>query len=262
LIWYWFTDKFGGCMKKVIKIGLIVAGSLLLLGIIGFIAWGLTPLGPTDEALAAMESDSAVTVQDNGNFVSFAPTGLAPITGFIFYPGGHVDYRSYAPIAREIASRGYMVSIVEMPLSLAVFGIDKADDVVSAYPDMRYWVIGGHSLGGSMAASYAMKNLNQVQGLVFWASYPASSDDLSATELKGLSTYGSNDEVLSKETVESTLAQLPPGTITEVIDGGNHAQFGNYGPQPGDGTATISAADQQLQAADLTVRILRAVEGE
>ncbi|NTW92812.1 MAG: hypothetical protein HGA40_05150, partial [Methanoregulaceae archaeon] len=53
-----------------------------------------------------------------------------------------------------------------------------------------------------------------------------------------------------------------PETILQVIEGGNHAQFGNYGPQPGDGTATISVADQQMQAADLTVRVLRAVEGE
>jgi Alpha/beta hydrolase family len=249
-------------MKKVIKITLIILGSLLLLGIIGFVAWGLTPLGPTEEALAAMESDGVVTVLDNGNFVSFTPAAANPITGFIFYPGGHVDYRSYAPIAREIASRGYMVSIVEMPLSLAVFGVNKADDVIAAYPDMRYWVIGGHSLGGSMAASYAGNNLDEVQGLVFWASYPASSDDLSSTDLKGLSTYGSNDQVLNMDNLDSTKPLLPPGTIIQVIEGGNHAQFGNYGPQPGDGPATISAADQQMQAADLTVRVLRAVEGE
>jgi hypothetical protein len=249
-------------MKKVIKITLIILGSLLLLGIIGFVAWGLTPLGPTEEALAAMESDGVVTVLDNGNFVTFTPAAANPITGFIFYPGGHVDYRSYAPIAREIASRGYMVSIVEMPLSLAVFGVNKADDVIAAYPDMRYWVIGGHSLGGSMAASYAGDNLDEVEGLVFWASYPASSDDLSSTDIKGLSTYGSNDQVLNMDNLDSTKPLLPPGTIIQVIEGGNHAQFGNYGPQPGDGAATISAADQQMQAADLTVRILRAVEGE
>lgn len=249
-------------MKKVIKILLIVLGGLLLLGIIGFVAWGLTPLGPTDEALAAMESDGVVAVQDNGDFVVFAPTTMAPITGFIFYPGGHVDYRSYAPIAREIASRGYMVSIVEMPLSLAVFGVNKADEVISAYADMRYWVIGGHSLGGSMAANYAVRNLENIQGIALWASYPASSDDLSSTDLKGLTTYGSNDLVLGMENFNATLPQLPPGTILQVIEGGNHAQFGNYGPQPGDGTATISAADQQLQTVDLMVRLIRAVEGE
>ena len=239
-------DDCGGRMSKAVKIVVSVAVGAILCGLIGFIAWGLTPLGPTEEAFAAMESDALVTVQDNGDFIVFTPTAVIPITGFIIYPGGHVDYRSYAPIAREIASRGYMVSIVEMPLSLAVFGVNKADDVIAAYPDMRYWVIGGHSLGGSMAASYAKNNPGRVEGLVFWASYPADSDDLSKTDLKGLTTYGSNDLVLDMDNFNATLPQLPPGTIMQVIEGGNHAQFGNYGPQPGDGTATISSADQQL----------------
>jgi pimeloyl-ACP methyl ester carboxylesterase len=149
-----------------------------------------------------------------------------------------------------------------MPLSLAVFGISRADDVIAAYPDMRYWVIGGHSLGGSMAASYAQNHHDTVQGLVLWASYPVISDDLSSTSLKGLSTYGSNDQVLNRDNFNATVSLLPPGTIMQVIQGGNHAQFGNYGLQPGDGTATISDTDQQMQAADLTVRLLRAVEGE
>ena len=149
-----------------------------------------------------------------------------------------------------------------MPLSLPVFGVNKADEVIAAFPDIRYWVIGGHSLGGSMAASYARNHPDKVQGLFFWASYPSGGDDLSTTDLKGLSTYGSNDMVLNPGTLNSTLVLLPPGTIRQVIEGGNHAQFGNYGPQPGDGVATISAEDQQAQATDLTVRLLRAVEGE
>jgi len=249
-------------MKKSLKTALIILGVVVLLGVTGFIIWGLTPLGPESEALAAMESNANVTVQDTGNFVVFTPASQTPVTGFIVYPGGHVDYRSYAPVAQEIASHGYRVAIVRMPLSLAVFGVNKADDVIAAYPDMRYWVIGGHSLGGSMAASYAREHTNKVQGMAFWASYPQTSDDLSSTYLKGLSTYGSNDQILDRETFNTTLALLPPGTIMQVIEGGNHAQFGNYGLQPGDGTATISAADQQTQAADLTVRLLRAVEGE
>src|SRR5512137_2636652 len=243
-------------MKKRVKIALKITGVVILVGIIGFIAWGLTPLGPTSEALAALESNANVTVQDKGNFIVFTPTSHIPITGFILYPGGHVDYRSYAPIAQEIASHGYRVSIVRMPLSLAVFSIDRADEVISAYPDMRYWVIGGHSLGGSMAAAYARSHSDEVQGVAFWASYPSSSDDLSTTDLKGLSTYGSNDPVLDRDNFNDTVSLLPHETIMKVIEGGNHAQFGNYGLQPGDGTATISAADQQRQAADLTVRLL------
>jgi pimeloyl-ACP methyl ester carboxylesterase len=251
----------GITMSRALKIVLTAAGCLIFLGLMGFIIWGLTPLGPSAEALRAMESDKVVSVRDNGNFIVFTPNAVPPATGFILYPGGHVDYRSYAPVAREIASRGYLVAIMEMPLSLAVFGADRADEVIAMYPEIRYWIIGGHSLGGSMAASYAKNNPGDVEGLVLWASYPPGDDDLSRTELKGLSTYGSNDLVLDRDNVNATLPLLPPGTIRQVIMGGNHAQFGNYGTQPGDGMATISAAEQQRQAADLTVRILRAVEG-
>jgi dienelactone hydrolase len=249
-------------MKNSGKIALIIIGAIVLLGVTGFVTWGLTPLGPISDALAALESNENVTVKDEGNYIVFTPTSHIPITGFILYPGGHVDHRSYAPIAQELASHGYMVSIVRMPLSLAVFGIDRADEVISAYPDMRYWVIGGHSLGGSMAAAYARSHSDKVQGVAFWASYPATSDDLSITDLKGLSTYGSNDQILDRDNFNNTVSLLPHGTIMQVITGGNHAQFGNYGVQQGDGTATISAADQQRQAADLTARLLRAVEGE
>jgi predicted esterase len=249
-------------MKKSLKTVLIITGVIILVGIIVFVVWGLTPLGPTDEALAALESNADVTVQDKGDFIAFIPTTNTPITALIFYPGGHVDYRSYAPLAQKIASHGYLVFIVRMPFSLAVFDINRADEVIAAYPDLRYWVIGGHSLGGSMAASYAKNHADKVQGLAFFASYPATSDNLSSTTLKGLSTYGSNDTVLDMDSFNETQALLPPGTIMQVIQGGNHAQFGNYGPQPGDGSATISSSDQQAQAADLTVRLLRAVEGE
>jgi len=249
-------------MNKVLETAILVLTGALIFGGIVFIAWAMTPLGPTDQALAAMVSGGDVNVQDNGNFVVFTPITNQPISALIIYPGGHVDYRSYAPIARQIASRGYQVSIVRMPLSLPVFGVDKADEVIAAFPGIRYWVIGGHSLGGSMAASYARSHPYKVQGLFLWASYPPESDNLSATDLKGLSTYGSNDMVLDMDNINSTLVLLPPGTIRQVIDGGNHAQFGNYGPQPGDGVATITAEDQQMQATNLTVRLIRAVEGE
>ncbi len=46
---------------------------------------------------------------------------------------------------------------------------------------------------------------------------------------------------------------LPADTTWVVIEGGNHAQFGDYGIQPGDNVATISAAEQQTQIVDATV---------
>jgi hypothetical protein len=247
-------------MKRAWRITLIAVGFAVLLGAVAFTAWGLTPLGPADEALAAMQSNANVTVRDTGDLVAFAPNAHDPVTGFILYPGGHVDHRSYAPIAQAIAGRGFLVVLVRMPLSLAFLGLDRADDVIAAHPSVQAWVIGGHSLGGSAAASYARRHPDTVDGLALWASYPGTSDDLSGTGLHGLFTYGSNDGVLNRDNLNATLPLLPPGTILRVIPGGNHAQFGNYGLQPGDGTATIPAAEQQAQAADLTVGLLGAVE--
>lgn len=249
-------------MKRDLTIALTIIGTALLLGPVAFVAWGLTPLGPAGEALAALESDADVTVQDGGDWIVFTPAASTPLAGLILYPGGRVDHRSYAPVAQRIARRGYLVAIVRMPLSLAVFGIDRANGVIAAHPFVRHWVIGGHSLGGSMAASYARTHPHAVQGIAFWASYPASADDLSDTGLKGLSVYGSNDGILDREALNATLPLLPNGTVVRVIEGGNHARFGSYGPQPGDGTPTISAEEQQAAAADLTVEMLRTLAAD
>lgn len=248
-------------MKKGWKIALAVIAVAVLLAAAGFVAWGLTPLGPGAEARAALEPGNGVAVSDEREFIVFAPAGAEPATGFILYPGGRVDYRSYAPVARAIAARGYLVAVVRMPLSLAVLGVDRADTVIAARPGVRNWVVGGHSLGGSMAASYARGHAESVRGLVLWASYLADGDDLSATALRGLSTWGSNDLVLDRERLDAARPRLPPGTVVTVIEGGNHAQFGDYGLQSGDGEAAISAAEQQARAADLTVQLLRAVDG-
>ena len=105
-------------MKYGWKIALAIVGVGLLLGAATVVAWGLTPLGPDDEALAALLSDGNVTVRDDGSVIVFVPAPTDPVTGFILYPGGHVDHRSYAPVAREIARQGYLVAVVAMPLSL------------------------------------------------------------------------------------------------------------------------------------------------
>lgn len=246
-------------MKRSLRRALLVLLVLALLGVLAFVAWGLTPLGPGEKAMAAMEPDGAVTVRSEGDRVLFAPAAGTPETGFVLYPGGHVDYRSYAPIARSIAERGFLVALVQMPLSLAVLGADRADGVMAAHPEIDRWAVGGHSLGGSMAASYAAGHADAVQGLVLWAAYPPSGTDLSGTGLAGLSAVGSNDGVIDRDALEATVPFLPPGTVVRVIQGGNHAQFGDYGPQPGDGTATISAEEQQAEAANLTVQLLQSI---
>jgi dienelactone hydrolase len=189
----------------------------------------------------------------------FSPTGSEPRCGFIFYPGGRVDPRSYAPSAREIARNGILSVIVPMPLNHAVFSPSRASDVIAAYPEIDTWVIGGHSLGGSMAASYAAAHPDTIDGLVLWASYPPSGSDLSTLETAAVSIYGTLDGLIPIETYTDSLTRLPAGTRLLPIEGGNHAQFGWYGAQAGDHPATITRQDQQAQAIEATLDVFHSL---
>jgi hypothetical protein len=237
---------------------------LILIGIlatamIGFVAWGLIIPTPMPEAIAAMQSDNQVKVTSKPWLV-FQPVDGMPTTGFIIYPGGRVDPRAYAPQAHEIASKGYLVVIVPMPLNLAVFGSNKASKVIDEFPNIENWVIGGHSLGGSMAALYAYNHSDQIDGLVLWASYPASSNDLSNSNLKVVSISASLDGLATPDKIEASRQLLPADTTWVNIIGGNHAQFGWYGSQAGDETATISRTDQQTQVVRATLELLNSID--
>jgi hypothetical protein len=228
---------------------------ILVVVLIGAVFWATRAAGPMPEALAALESDSQVSVSTNPWLV-FRPTAGSPYTGLVLYPGGRVDPRSYAPPAREIASEGFLVVVVPMPLNLAVLGVDRATDVMAAFPEVRSWAIGGHSLGGAMAARYAHRSPDSIEGLILWAAYPASGDDLSDHDLAAASIYGTRDGVSTLDEITVSQPLLPPHTSWVPIEGGNHAQFGWYGPQSGDMIATISREEQQQQAVAATVALL------
>ena len=245
-------------MKKILKRILLILLALVLLISAGFVAWASFPLGPGAEATAALASDSSVTVQMSTNWITFSPAGAQPTAGFIFYPGGRVDYRSYAPLLKPLAAKGYLVVLVRMPLSMAVFSPGKADQVISAFPDIKTWSIGGHSLGGAMAANYVYTHPDALKGLVSWASYPAENNSLANFPIKVFSIYGSEDGGLTG--IESSAALLPADTTWYRIEGGNHAQFGDYGLQPGDGTATILPQEQWGQIIEETAAFLQGLQ--
>jgi dienelactone hydrolase len=236
------------------RILLTVLGLLVLL-VLGFVVWGSTPAQPMPEALTALQSDLSVKV-DAGNWLVFTPLVSKPTTGFIIYPGGRVDYRAYAPAAHQIAAQGILVVIVHVPLNLAVFDPGAAAEVIAAYPQIQHWAVGGHSLGGSMAANFAHANPGAIQALVLWASYPANSDDMTSSGVKVLSISGSLDGLSTPAKIEASRALLPPDTTFVGIEGGDHAQFGWYGPQAGDNPATISRANQQDQIVQATLEFL------
>ncbi len=242
---------------KIILVGLVVLISIVL---VGFAIWALTPLGPMPEALAALESSDGVIVTIN-DWYDFRPDGTEPDTGFILYPGGRVDPRSYAPLARLIALHGYRAIIVPMPLNLSVFAPGKAAEVISAYPDITSWSIGGHSLGGAMAANFARDQHIMIKGLVLMAAYPAGSDDLTQTDLEVSSIYGTSDGVASIDDILGASKILPDSTKWVEIVGGNHAQFGWYGDQPGDLPANITREEQQDQVLKAILEQLMLIGG-
>jgi len=246
-------------MRKWTRIFLAGIGLILVVFGAGFVVWGETPAQPMPEALAAIKSDAQVTVT-SGHWLVFTPAASEPTTGFIFYPGGRVDYRAYAPAAHLIAANGYLVVIVPMPLNLAVFGVNAAQEVQAAYPQIRHWAIGGHSLGGSMAATFARAHPEAVQGLALWASYPASSDNLSQSGLQVVSIYGTQDGLATGKKIAASRALLPAGTTWVKIPGGDHAQFGWYGDQAGDNPASISRSDQQAQVVAATLAMLESLK--
>ena len=168
--------------------------------------------------------------------------------GFIFYPGGKVEYKAYEPLMMELASRSILCILLEMPFNLAVLDVNAADGLRDLYPKVKSWYIGGHSLGGSMAASYAAKHSEDFAGVILLASYLTT--DVSATTLDALSIYGSEDNVMNREKYEKYKTNLPEDMTEIVIDGGCHAYFGMYGEQEGDGAPSLSAEEQIRVSAD------------
>ena len=161
--------------------------------------------------------------------------------GFIFYPGGKVEFTSYEPLMYELAMNGVACVLVEMPFNLAFFNVNAASKVFDYLPNIKSWYIGGHSLGGSIAATFTESNLDKIDGLVLLGSY--SMSDFSNSDLKVLSIYGSEDRVLNMGNYEKYKSNL--GDFLEiVIEGGCHAYFGMYGMQEDDGTPTITALEQ------------------
>jgi len=202
----------------------------------------------TAAAIKALQSDGSVTITETDDAITFAPNGEDPEEGVIFYPGGKVETEAYAPLLRRLAEADLLVVIVKMPFHLAVFDADAAEAIMAQENGVEDWYLAGHSLGGVMASSFAADQSDEVAGLIFLASYP--SGDLTDVPFPVLSIYGSEDEVLNRESYAEAQGKLPDDYTEIVLDGGNHGQFGDYGPQEGDGTASFSADQQQQQTVE------------
>lgn len=224
--------------KRAKKAGLICLVVIIALMIISLVYVGNYYHVQDREAALASTDNVMVEEVDYGYFFD----GPGNDAALIFYPGAKVEDLAYANLLKQLAADGIDCYLVHMPGNLAFCGMNRADKVMETY-SYDHWYLAGHSLGGAMAAVYADKNSEKLDGLIFLAAY--STKDLSDTDLKVLSVYGSNDQVVNMDKIAEGRKLMPSAYEEFCIQGGNHAGYGDYGAQKGDGEATISAQEQQ-----------------
>ncbi|MBQ7412484.1 MAG: alpha/beta fold hydrolase [Clostridia bacterium] len=235
-------DKIRSKRKRII-IGCVICAVLLAL-LLACVFYLNDFYRADEDALLAYLPEHTPERLGDGSLL-LVPEGAT--TGIIFYPGGKVENRAYLPLMSLLYERGIACVIAKMPANLAVFSPNKADKLLEELPELDSWYVGGHSLGGSMASTYASKNSDKIKGVILLASY--STTDLSDTGLEVISIYGSCDGVLNMEKYEKNRENLPNGLKEHIIEGGNHAYFGAYGEQDGDGVAQITREEQLLTTA-------------
>lgn len=229
-------EKAGGGLRRHILRRVLLAVAVALAACVGgFLIW-TTDYYHADATATAVEQQDA-SLEHIGNQVVLPADGAT--TALVFYPGAKVEATAYLPILEKVRQRCAVTCVlVEMPLNLAIFDQNAADGVMASHPEITTWFVGGHSMGGAMASSYAASHKDKVAGLILLGSY-VYGDYPPADALTVYGTFNSN---LEKD-IHYT------DNIVK-IDGGNHAQFGNYGKQSGDPDATISADEQQDEAVD------------
>ena len=246
--------------KKKRNLGRLLAILLILALIAGVAVYLGTFYHASSDAMETIANPPAgVTVEAENGRIAFVPEHAK--AGLIFYPGGKVQYEAYAPLMAACAERGILCVLVHMPCNLAVFAPNTADGIAEQYPEINRWYIGGHSLGGAFAARYAAKHADALEGLILLAAY--ATDDLKDSGLAVLSVVGTEDDVLNAGKYDTCRTNLPADAEECVIEGGNHAQFGSYGAQSGDGAATIAPEEQWAQTVSaIAARVAAAKDKE
>lgn len=195
---------------------------------------------PLPEATALLD---AAHVEETGDWLKLSSESTQ--ARIVFYPGGLVEPVSYLPLFEPLTHEGFEIFIMKMPFNLAILNTNAIEKLEIHTSDDVPTYLSGHSLGGASAALYLAEEPESVDGLVFLAAYPAENSDLSDVDFPVVSITASNDTILNWESFETSQALLPNDTTYNVIEGGNHANFGSYGKQDGDGESTISREEQQ-----------------
>lgn len=217
----------------------------------------LKPLGATPDAIAAMAGSPGVRVVDSPTQILLEPQTATAGRGLVFQPGALVDPRAYVPILQQVSRSGVLVVIVKQPFDIGFTAIGAPGPIIAAHPEVTSWAVAGHSLGGVAASSFASGHTDTVKGLILWASYPLGS--LADTSLKVASISGTNDGLATPADIDASKPDLPGSTVFTPVTGSVHAFFGDYGPQPGDGTPAVSRDEAQKQIVAATITLMQSL---
>lgn len=244
------TRRRSRARRVVLIAGFSVLG-LLAASIVTFLVWTNITYPAAPEGLASAEADERISIGGDENVVVVSPAGRESEQGLVFLAGAKVEPTAYVSTFRELAAAGVTVVVVRPILNLAIIEWRDLSEFTAVAPEVTDWAVGGHSAGGVKACSYAEDPA--VTALVLFASYCAFGDLSARDDLSALSITGTRDGVLSRESFEDARALMPPDTIYLELDGVNHAQFGDYGDQPGDSPRTISDDEAHALISDALV---------
>jgi pimeloyl-ACP methyl ester carboxylesterase len=207
-----------------------------------------------------LRTGNAIVVADSGPFLRFSPRATSSAAGLIFLPGAAVDPTAYAPLLRAVADAGHPVVLVRLPWRMAPTAASQVTvreriTAVQAGEPARRWVLAGHSRGAALSARFAGAYPDLLAGLVLIGTTHPKRGSLASLAMPVTKIYGTRDCVADSASVLANASLLPPGTRWVRIEGANHRQFGWYGAQLGDCSATISREAQQAR----TLEVLRAV---
>ena len=228
-----------------------LAGVLVVLTSSFFIYTGIYYHADKEKISRYVETKEVVFSNINNDVIKVS--GKESKAGIMFYPGGKVEYTAYKPLLASLAEQGITSFLFHMPFNLAVLGgKDKANGYQELCPEITTWYMAGHSLGGVVASMYVAEHIDAYKGLILLGAYP--NNDLSKSSLSLLEIYGSEDKVLDIYKFNKAQDKAPASTEVYVISGANHAQYGMYGVQNGDGEALISN-ERQIELT--TAKILK-----
>ena len=228
-----------------------------------FVGWSLLAYraqGP--ERIAALQSDSRVTISAEEGYWSFTPSTPAN-AGLIFFPGALVDPVAYAPLVHAVADAGYTAILIQVPRRGAFGGAEGPEvfaraRAAAARSRVQRWVAAGHSRGGVITCALVRDGFPGLAGAVLIGTSHPRDFSLAASPIAMTRVYGTRDTVADVDKVERSRVNLPSSTRIVRIDGGNHSQFGYYGFQPGDWPATITREAQQAITRDAILDALAA----